>query len=167
METLGYAFGAADLCAAGVGAPHIRQRLFFVAVSNLQRRQGISLQLRPRGSQQTSLEASGCSKIDLVGHSGSQGSGRNPGTVSCSEGSSEKKGSPTGDFPHKPELTGATRGFWANADWIPCRDRKARPVEPGSFPLVDGASCRMGRLRAYGNAIVPQVAATFIRASML
>lgn len=31
MEAAGYAFGAVDLCAAGVGAPHIRQRLFFVA----------------------------------------------------------------------------------------------------------------------------------------
>jgi len=31
MEATGYAFGAADLCAAGVGAPHIRQRLFFGA----------------------------------------------------------------------------------------------------------------------------------------
>lgn len=29
MERLGYAVGAADLCAAGAGAPHIRQRLFF------------------------------------------------------------------------------------------------------------------------------------------
>jgi len=31
LEALGYAFGAADLCAAGIGAPHIRQRLFWVA----------------------------------------------------------------------------------------------------------------------------------------
>jgi DNA (cytosine-5)-methyltransferase 1 len=31
LEALGYAVGAADLCAAGVGAPHIRQRLFWVA----------------------------------------------------------------------------------------------------------------------------------------
>ena len=30
MEASGYALGAADLCAAGVGAPHIRQRLWFV-----------------------------------------------------------------------------------------------------------------------------------------
>src|SRR5690606_35379925 len=28
LEGLGYAVGAADLCAAGVGAPHIRQRLY-------------------------------------------------------------------------------------------------------------------------------------------
>lgn len=31
METAEYAFAAVDLCAAGVGAPHIRQRLFWVA----------------------------------------------------------------------------------------------------------------------------------------
>jgi len=31
MEGAGYAIGATDLCAAGVGAPHIRQRLWFVA----------------------------------------------------------------------------------------------------------------------------------------
>lgn len=31
MEAKGYAIGTLDLCAAGFGAPHIRQRLFFVA----------------------------------------------------------------------------------------------------------------------------------------
>lgn len=31
LEADGYACGAADLCAAGAGAPHIRQRLFWVA----------------------------------------------------------------------------------------------------------------------------------------
>lgn len=30
LEASGYAIGAADLCAAGIGAPHIRQRLWFV-----------------------------------------------------------------------------------------------------------------------------------------
>ena len=34
LEGLGYAVGAADLCAAGVGAPHIRQRLWWVADSH-------------------------------------------------------------------------------------------------------------------------------------
>jgi DNA (cytosine-5)-methyltransferase 1 len=33
LEALGYAVGAADLCAPGVGSPHIRQRLFWVADS--------------------------------------------------------------------------------------------------------------------------------------
>lgn len=31
LEGAGYAIGAADLCAAGVGAPHIRQRLYWLA----------------------------------------------------------------------------------------------------------------------------------------
>jgi|SRR5262245_17413450 len=31
LEGIGYACGAADLCAASVGAPHIRQRLYWVA----------------------------------------------------------------------------------------------------------------------------------------
>ncbi|MCY2038724.1 DNA cytosine methyltransferase [Klebsiella pneumoniae] len=73
-------------------------------------------------------------------------------------------------------------GFWRDADWLLCRDWKWRPVEPGTFPLVDGASARMGRvepgvarvassnrvgrLKGYGNAINAQAAAAFIRAYM-
>jgi len=34
LEALEYTVGAADLCAASCGAPHIRQRLYFVAISN-------------------------------------------------------------------------------------------------------------------------------------
>jgi len=51
---------------------------------------------------------------------------------------------------------------WRAADWLRCRDDRWRPVEPGTFPLAHGLPTRMGRLRAYGNAIVPQVAAVFI-----
>lgn len=53
---------------------------------------------------------------------------------------------------------------WESADWLGCRDGKFRPVEPGSFPLGNGLPARVGRLRGYGNAIVPQVAAEFIKA---
>src|SRR5216684_1385368 len=38
LEALGYAVGAADLCAASAGAPHIRQRLFSAAAANGERR---------------------------------------------------------------------------------------------------------------------------------
>lgn len=34
LESMGYVSGAADLCAASVGAPHIRQRLYWVANSD-------------------------------------------------------------------------------------------------------------------------------------
>lgn len=73
-------------------------------------------------------------------------------------------------------------GFWRDADWLLCRDGKWRPVEPGTFPLVDGAAARLGRvepgmarvassnrvgrLKGYGNAINAQAAAAFIRAYM-
>ena len=53
-----------------------------------------------------------------------------------------------------------------DADWLGCRDGKFRPVEPGTFPLANGIPARVGRLRGYGNAIVPQVAAEFITAFM-
>lgn len=57
-------------------------------------------------------------------------------------------------------------GFWRDADWIYCRDGKWRPVRPGSFPLADGVPARVGRLRAYGNAINIEAAAAFIRSYM-
>lgn len=59
---------------------------------------------------------------------------------------------------------GPVNGFWEDADWLFCRDGKWRPVEPGSFPLVDGASARVGRLRLYGNAINPWPAKFYIEA---
>jgi len=61
---------------------------------------------------------------------------------------------------------GPTNSFWRDADWLYCRDGKWRPVEPGTFPLAHGTIARVGRLRAYGNAIVPQVAAEVIAAFM-
>jgi DNA (cytosine-5)-methyltransferase 1 len=61
---------------------------------------------------------------------------------------------------------GDSAGFWDSSAWLRSSDGKARPVEPGSFPLAYGTSARVGRLRAYGNAIVPQVAAVFVMANV-
>lgn len=55
-------------------------------------------------------------------------------------------------------------GFWDACEWLPCRDGKARPTEPGTFPLVDGVPQRMVLLKGYGNAVVQQVAAAFVKA---
>ena len=49
-------------------------------------------------------------------------------------------------------------------DWLFCRDRKWRPVEPGTFPLVAEAPARVGRLRAYGNALDLGTAQGFVEA---
>ena len=59
---------------------------------------------------------------------------------------------------------GPTNGFWRDPDWLLCRDGKWRPVSAGSFPLAHGVPARVGKLRAAGNAIVPALAAEFIRA---
>lgn len=77
-----------------------------------------------------------------------------------------------------------TCGFWAACDWIPCRhpskpgEVEWRPVEPGTFPLVDGSAFRLGSgstlegksrqgmLHGYGNGIVKPVAEGFIRCAM-
>lgn len=64
----------------------------------------------------------------------------------------------------KIHSTDSHNRFWSDADWLACRDGKFRPVEPGTFPLAHGVPARVGRLRGYGNAIVPQVAAEFIKA---
>ncbi|MBR8135110.1 DNA cytosine methyltransferase [Burkholderia cenocepacia] len=72
-------------------------------------------------------------------------------------------GLPDGFEPVEP--AGPTNGIWRNADWLLCRDGKWRPVEPGTFPLAHGAPSRVGRLRAYGNAINAEAATHFILAA--
>src|SRR5690606_16838832 len=55
---------------------------------------------------------------------------------------------------------------WSGADWLTGADGKARRFEPGIRLLAHGVPARVGRLRAYGNAIVPAVAAEVIGAYM-
>ncbi|MGJ7135326.1 DNA cytosine methyltransferase [Morganella morganii] len=158
LEATNYAVGAVDLCAAGFGAPHIRQRLFWVADSDnagLEGRKGV-----PERSAEFTA-GSGCMDGGMAYTTGGEqpGSrtqrqaGRNEYPNSCAAGCSE--------------LTKPTNGHWRDADWLLCRDDKWRPVEPGTFPLADGVAGRVGKLRAYGNAIVAPVAEEFIRAYML
>ncbi len=63
---------------------------------------------------------------------------------------------------------GPTNGYWRDADWLLCRNPVGepswRPVEPGTFPLAHGLAGRVGRLRAYGNAVNAQVATGFLQA---
>lgn len=67
----------------------------------------------------------------------------------------------------RSEVAGDLR-HWDDATVIYCRDGKYRPIptEPSLQPLANGVSNRVGLLRGAGNAIVPQVAAEFIKAYM-
>jgi DNA (cytosine-5)-methyltransferase 1 len=55
-------------------------------------------------------------------------------------------------------------GAWDGAIWLDGPDGKRRRIGPGLRLLANGSAPRSGRLRAYGNAIVPQVGAAFIEA---
>lgn len=63
---------------------------------------------------------------------------------------------------------GPVNGYWRGADWLLCRNPAGepswRPVRPGSFPLAHGLAGRVGRLRAYGNAVNAKVATGFLQA---
>ncbi|WP_236771220.1 DNA cytosine methyltransferase [Agrobacterium tumefaciens] len=79
-------------------------------------------------------------------------------------------------FVGRIERPGPTNGIWRDADWLFCRDDKWRAVEPGTFPLVDGATFRVGSgstfegksrqgmLKGYGNAIDAEATRVFVEA---
>jgi len=159
MEAKDYAFGAFDLSASGFGAPHIRQRLWFVADTDNAGSQGRI----PRGPDQE--------REDQHGHLGRDGStdgglgnadlhdgGHGDSTLTSDGQARVEHGSASSTDGMERGPSGKTNGHWKDADWLFCRDGKWRPVEPSTCPLVDGATSRVGRLRAYGNGIVPQVA---------
>jgi DNA (cytosine-5)-methyltransferase 1 len=60
--------------------------------------------------------------------------------------------------------SGADSDPWGHAVWVECADGKLRRTEPGLGLLAHGISERVARLRALGNAIVPQVAAQILSA---
>jgi DNA (cytosine-5)-methyltransferase 1 len=128
MEAEGYAVRSAVLPACGVGAPHLRDRLWFVGITD---RAG--LLARNEAGAAVGYGRAAVAAGDAGGDAGTYDSIRNP---------------------------------WSDLEWLPCTDGKARPTRPGLFPLAHGVSARVGKLRAAGNAIVPQIAAEFIRAAM-
>ena len=206
LEHAGYAVGAADLAAAGVGAPHIRQRTFFGAVRLSDcdggRLDWIDALLQRRGHEQDRAETARCgiarwvADFDGSGLEGRQvhggvgervwsaterGGGRSVRVANGTGGRWREgrvqghDGSIDGPRPADGGRMGDTDSEhawricrwpcpWSCAKFIPCRDGKARPTQPGIHPLAHGVPGRVGQLRAYGNAIVPQVAAEFVSA---
>lgn len=246
LEGMGYAFGLVPFTSAGIGAPHIRERAYWVANtysvisdrrgnvrapgrdehsngcdddrladSNHDRQQpgqgaGCRCQFAEqgidigRGCENGGLGNANVARLEglsgndcAAGREGTTGPTAAPGVHDgltnatgqlhhqCNDGANEcgRQGDTEqnrmGGEPLRPL---EVNGFWRDADWLFCRDGKWRPVEPGTFPLVDGAAARLGRvepgvarvassnrvgrLKGYGNAINAQAAAAFIRAYM-
>lgn len=137
LEATSYAFGSAVLSAYGVGAPHQRSRVYWFGLS------------------ERSLENASEIYLDWKQSALAGGSG------------------PSGGDP------------WSQIRWIECADAFVRPIESPVRAMVDGISADLERelsswpvddheLRGrgrrvnarYGNAIVPQCGALFVRAAM-
>lgn len=138
LEGEGYAVGAADLAAASVGAPHKRQRLYWVAHDAW---------FTPTGR---------------MGDAGVYRAREHARELPCNESEHDQRGT-HGDYSSKPA---GSVGCWSNSDWAQCSDGYSRPFESGSFPLAHGVPNRVGKLRGFGNAIVPPLAAEFVRSAM-
>ena len=121
LEGIGYRAGGSDLCAAGAGAPHLRQRLYWVADTD--------------------------GNFDFG--KGMPGSGRTctNSSVGKFEEDNQKR------YRRFDELV--TMGIG---------ERVASYSEARA--ILDGIPGRLGAMRGAGNAIVPQIAETFIRAYM-
>jgi len=256
LEHLGYAVGTADLPAAGIGAPHIRQRLFWVANADERRNEATARLSEPcaphaefggssaagglanadggnagaerlqRGGEQRQQSQDGSigERLAYAGHddgaawparsinqlcasigerigsdsaeSGLAHTGNSIGWAlddhrqdGC-DGTNSGRTQAHGEFGTRSEVRGmgdaarsgdgqrlsisergglhegTARGSspWSDAEWLPCLDGKARRTQSGIQPLAHGVPNRVGILRGAGNAIVPQVAAEFVRA---
>lgn len=218
LQTMGYAVAGADICAAGFGGAHIRQRNYFVG---LQHSEGDGrIEWRPEPSERGLIggRASGGLADDDeqqwngCGNAGPGGRGefadfsanrgladdddaRLEGRDECWDGADECFARPVGlasglvdddddgdgREPWERDYSAARQGLSPAAasgddtarvadalmlgrdavDWLFCRDGKWRAVEPFTFPLVDAAPARVGRLRAYGNALDAETAIQF------
>ncbi|WP_275350060.1 DNA cytosine methyltransferase [Klebsiella pneumoniae] len=182
LEGMGYAFGLVPFTSAGIGAPHIRERAYWVANATGQLHHQCNdgtNELGRKGNPEQNRMGGGIGGLGNANVARLERLGGNDGAAGW-EGTTGPATAP-GVLLRPLEVN----GFWRDADWLLCRDGKWRPVEPGTFPLVDGASSRLvrkqpgvaglarmasrnrtGRLKGYGNAINAQAAAAFIRAYM-
>jgi DNA (cytosine-5)-methyltransferase 1 len=228
LEREKYAVGKAVLGACSVGAPHIRQRLYFVANAPRERQPfGYGEQSREFQGQARAAElrcgdalrlehadSERCGEAGIrAGQSGTGGGGdsieladsNRRGQSVCGEPSAqhdreqrsesmrelgdtdrtasaelsgkvsrskeESEGRWFGNGRQRDGHSGASlvNGFWRDADWVLRKkwnsdDSEWCPTEPGTFPLAHGIANRVLKLRGFGDAIVPQVAAAFVEA---
>jgi DNA (cytosine-5)-methyltransferase 1 len=187
LEGIGYACGAAVVPACAVDAPHRRDRLWFVADAQSIRREeweGQDRQQDAGGCSQGGVDVAGINKISLAnarsGRRSEQGKGEDQqsrGAEAVRSGDEplahpdmphgEGGGIPGGVHEENAHYDGGSlHGAWSDSLWLAGADGKARRVKSGVRLLANGVPARVGRLRAYGNAIAPPLAAEVIKAFM-
>jgi len=156
LEGVGYAFGAADLCSAGAGAPDIRQRLYWLADSTGKRRgEAGKRRARPEERVGSVRVSDGLEAVGDAAGEGLQGEWR--------------------EYRPRGERHSGLVGFAMQAgvpQWngptvaVKCSDGPRRiSAQPDAFPVAHGISSRVGALRGSGNAINPILASQFIAAA--
>ena len=160
LEGCGYACGAVVFPAAGVGAPHLRHRTYWtarLADADDPRPQGWRQSGRKRAAQRATWPGGVAGRL-----------------ADADQGQRRRFAGAEGRVPDRP-AGGRAQGdggaaddcgvsAWADIKWLPCRDGKWRPTQPGLFPLATGTASRVGKLRAYGNALCLPQAQAFIEA---
>ena len=187
LEAENYAVWPAVLGAHSAGAPHIRQRLYWLgnAACTEWRPPTKSGQDERDGNDSGRQKETGGHKLASDKFSGMADFTSLPSSEHGQE-SRQEMGRKAG--PHDAS-NGGGLNVWAPYFTVYCRDNVYRRygAEPGAFPLAprlprsvgpgSTRSKRMGllaakanracRLRGYGNSIVPEVAGWFLRAFML
>jgi DNA (cytosine-5)-methyltransferase 1 len=154
LEAEAYACAAAVLPACSVTAPHERQRIFFVAYSDEERERGRSRQEGGQAGQgQGEMGQEDWQRLRLF----AGGTGEDVRALADSHGGHEHWWNGPLQVGRNCIEGEVARGSGKRrAQWL---------IKPGLSLLADGVPNRVGRVSAYGNAIVPQVAAEFIAAA--
>lgn len=183
LEREGYAVGSSVLPACGVGAPHRRERLWFVGIADSAGSQPRQQAAEATRHGDTSIAASG-TVGDAMAHAERQQThkeqqrpaenerGRSSNNIGGRDLDRQQSTVGDGDgqgpqrralLPERPD----ERSPWSSGvEWLQCADGKQRLVKPGIQLLADGYPNRGMLLHIAGDSIVPQVAAAFIGAYM-
>ena len=213
LEATGYAGRAVDIPALAVNAPHIRQRLYWVATdlenASHHRTGGdagasgdggrSALDTGPESLRQTHGQGgTGGPNARSVGHMADpyeggrgrrawDGDGERDGQAGerhedhrvaaggsedrldvadaeCGGRQSRAISKSQSPIVVSPEISAGS--FWSDHIWLTGSDGKARRAQSGLPLLAHGVPGRVGKLRAYGNAIVPPLAAEVVKALM-
>lgn len=190
LERKGYSCGAAVLPACSVGAPHKRDRLWFVAnatrigeggaerpSSEETRGQIAHNGLLPERAGNSGDVANAIMCIDNGAQQGIYGATKKMEGIHWSQDSPSGESSGTSSDVADTNLTSCERTWfssrvyekhtdnYSDVLWLSCPDGKQRPVKSGICLLAHGVQHRAPILHGFGNAIVSQVAAAFIEAT--